>query len=320
MYFTNTQISNAAKTPLRVVDAILSRRWLSREQVPSRASLSPRGCLSTRLHAVLVPRVPECIPTPRRAEIRMRDLCSIAGFREGWWNVYKEVRRGKAWSVPYYYFRASFVALCATIFLSQPIQAAPITLAQDPLSDFLRKIALTDPSFASQALERILDSFSFLSEINDQTVADTEEELKKLAESAAAELEKDLEKAIKEMLDDNIKELLKENPPIIVDVKALLDLELIDPRDLVNEVKVGSFPKKFKHKKPIKLTLKTPVPNSIEFSLLDPLSLVDSRDIEVFRLKSANISVFKVPLPSTLALLCAGFFGYMLSRIRKQEK
>jgi hypothetical protein len=36
MYFSITQISNAAKTPSRVFDAIFSPRWRSHDQVPSR--------------------------------------------------------------------------------------------------------------------------------------------------------------------------------------------------------------------------------------------------------------------------------------------
>lgn len=51
MYFSIAQISNAAKTPLRVFDAILSRRWLSQDQAPSCASWSPRGYLFTGWHA-----------------------------------------------------------------------------------------------------------------------------------------------------------------------------------------------------------------------------------------------------------------------------
>ena len=80
MYFSIAQISNAIKMPLRVFDAILSRRWLSQDQAPSRASSSPREHLSTGRHAA-GPRVCERVPTPRSAEMRASERCSTGAIR-----------------------------------------------------------------------------------------------------------------------------------------------------------------------------------------------------------------------------------------------
>jgi vacuolar-type H+-ATPase subunit I/STV1 len=226
------------------------------------------------------------------------------------------------------YIKIIFFSLFISMSFSSSGQATPIVVAADdqaqssPLLEFLKEIIADDPSpftnnLVSKALEDILKSFEFLSKFIDNAAANAEEKLKNEVEAETKKIEEELEEAIDKMIDDAIEEALKDDPEIVDDLKVEVDIDfsIPDPLGLLNQISIGSFPQKLSLLTPLALSNDTS--NDVEFSLINTVTLADSRNVDVLRLNSSNIRISQIPNPPIILLFLVGFFAYLGMRIKQ---
>ena len=160
----------------------------------------------------------------------------------------------------------------------------------------------------------------------------TPEDIQKLIDDYNKKVIKDVEAAIKKILDDAAKDIqLPTQEPVAVDVEVQITdmpLELlVNPYEIIRPVQAGSLPiaKKLHRAKPAKIKAKPGTPPAsapasappapINFSLVETLVLLDDHDVATFSLTRASIRLFQVPTPSSLALVWLALLGcWVVSR------
>lgn len=226
----------------------------------------------------------------------------------------------------------SFTLACLfiiTILNTCPAVATPIqttqttiTTADEPLSsslfDFIKELIAADQdrldNIINKALNDILQNFNFLDEFKIPVVG-----IEEAIDNEIKKTEAEIEKRLNEEINKSIEALVEEESERArrdIEFAAEIILAIPDLPDFINEVEVGSFPKKLSRRTPASLKRIDPNSmNNINYSLFDPVDLIDSRDTVVFILEGANIRLSRIPEPPVYMLILIGFVGYGIAYI-----
>ena len=210
-----------------------------------------------------------------------------------------------------------------------PLVSPASTQAGNPaqsgaLLDYLAILAQQDPNFVETAVEAVLDTSSFMDGVTNPADVSTPQDVQKLVDDYNNKVIKDVEAAIKKLLEEFAKDISQLPPqaPVNVDVEVeITDLKLellVNPYDIIKPVQAGTLPiaKKLRKAKPVKIKAARPPPPPppppvphINFSLLDTVALLDDNDVATFSLTRASLRLFQVPTPSSLALVWLALLG-----------